>query len=165
MAVRANVIRRLTSPRPPHPPPNVRDDSRNAPHAGTGRANRCQRFARRRNRNACDTLARRANQCDVTEVADNEMSRSVVIPGRIEDASPESIRPHDSWEKWIPDSRYRGFRMTMSAPGVSDDELDAVTGGEPISQSVALAVYWGAGLVNGLPSPPPEPPIPHLPGL
>ena len=65
--------------------------------------------------------------------------------------------------------------MTMRAPGVSDDELDAVAGGEPISQFVALAInlfrlvlstiYWGAGLVNGLRPPPPEPPIPHLPGL
>ena len=44
-------------------------------------------------------------KCDVTEVADNELSRSIVIPGRIEDASPESIRPHDSWEKWIPGLR------------------------------------------------------------
>jgi len=28
-----------------------------------------------------------------------------VIPGRIEDASPESIVPHECWEKWIPGSR------------------------------------------------------------
>jgi len=33
-----------------------------------------------------------------------------VIPGRIEDANPESIDPQECWEIWIPGSRSRAPR-------------------------------------------------------
>ena len=49
-----------------------------------------------------------------------------VIPGRLEEASPESIGPQECSEKWIPDSRLRGFRnddALRSAKGVKNDAL------------------------------------------
>jgi len=70
----------------------------------------------------CDTMARRANHLaraktigakmsSVDRHCARERSRLLcVIPGRLEEASPESIGPQECWEKWIPDSRLRGFR-------------------------------------------------------
>ncbi|MGB6435558.1 MAG: hypothetical protein WBF59_16235 [Bradyrhizobium sp.] len=37
---------------------------------------------------------------------------SVVIPGRLAEANPESIMRPECWEEWIPDSRYTASGMT-----------------------------------------------------
>jgi len=41
-----------------------------------------------------------------------------VIPGRVEDANPESIEPQECWEKWIP-----GLRLTAH-PGMTRKGVD-----------------------------------------
>ena len=40
---------------------------------------------------------------------------SVVIPGRLAEANPESIMRPECWEEWIPDSRYTASGMTETA--------------------------------------------------
>jgi len=53
-----------------------------------------------------------------------------VIPGRIEDANPESIERQECWEKWIP-----GLRLTanpgMTRKGVDGRDKPGHDGGEP----------------------------------
>ena len=65
-------------------------------------------------KNACDTLARRANQ----SVARKSCQALTVIPGRVEDASPESIVTHQCSEEWIQAAAKRTLAFSPFGPAL-----------------------------------------------